>query len=113
MMSMRKSLSHMLHRGLSRGWGAWLEMAAERREFLQLLRKGVSFMVNREVAMAFAAWRPSRCADPRARALSYFMNREQTRAWVKWHSDWADARVKLLAMRKSLSHMLHLSLKHI
>jgi len=37
---MRKSLGHMLNRGLSRGFGGWTEMAAERAEFMLKLRKG-------------------------------------------------------------------------
>ena len=47
---MRRSMSHMLNRELSRGWGAWHEMVAERKAFMQKLRKGVSFMVNRKLA---------------------------------------------------------------
>ena len=54
--SMRRSLGHMLNRQLSRGWGAWVEMARA-AAFMQKLRKGVSIMVNRKLAVGFAAWR--------------------------------------------------------
>ena len=39
--SMRKSLSHLLNRELSRGWTAWHEMAVERAAFMQKLRHGL------------------------------------------------------------------------
>ena len=51
MESMRRSMSHMLNRELSRGWSAWSEMAAERKRFMQKLRKGFSGMVNRKLAV--------------------------------------------------------------
>jgi hypothetical protein len=53
---MRKALGHLTNRGLSRGWGAWTEMLEERKAFLQLLRKGLSFMLHREVARALKKW---------------------------------------------------------
>ena len=40
----------MLNRELSRGWGAWSEMAASAATFMQKLRKGLSFMLNRKLA---------------------------------------------------------------
>jgi hypothetical protein len=52
---MRRSLSHVLNLELSRGFGAWaipwVEMAVSRAAFLQRLRKGVGFMVDRKVAV--------------------------------------------------------------
>ena len=55
---------------------------AERVAFLQLLRKGVSFMVNRQSALAFGGWlhmirRQASQAEGvqhMSRALSYFVN---------------------------------------
>ena len=35
------------------------EMAVERSAFMQKLRKGVGFMVNRKLALGFAGWRHS------------------------------------------------------
>ena len=55
--SMRKSLGHFLNRELSRGWGAWHEMAVERAEFMRKLRQGLSMLVNRKMALGFVAWR--------------------------------------------------------
>ena len=40
----------LVHGDLSKGWRGWRAMIDERAEFLQLLRKGVSFMMNRELA---------------------------------------------------------------
>ena len=52
---MKRGLGYMLNRQVSRGWGAWVEMAIERALFLQKLRKGLSFMINRRSALAFAS----------------------------------------------------------
>ena len=41
----------MINRRLGQGWGGWAEMVAERKAFMQLLRKGLRFMVNRKLAM--------------------------------------------------------------
>ena len=58
-----RSMGHFLNRELSRGWGAWSEMAADRKAFMQKLRRGLSRMVNRKLAVAYlmggvcrAAW---------------------------------------------------------
>ena len=86
--AMRRGLAHMLNRGLSRGWGAWVEMAEERAAFMQKLRKGVSFMVNRKLAVGFATWKAGSVVasdDPMVKALSYFINRELSRGWNAWH----------------------------
>jgi len=85
--TMRKALGHLTNRGLSRGWGAWTEMLEERKAFLQLLRKGLSFMLHREVARALKKW------ATRAAFSSYALSRwydgpsqEEVvqAAWNKW-----------------------------
>ena len=70
--TMRMGLLRLNHRGLSRGWGAWLEMTMERRhervEALRLLRKGVALdtaLQNRQMELDTALSRalsPSRVA---------------------------------------------------
>ena len=50
--AMTRGLKHMLNRDLSRGFGAWVEMREERLAFMQTLRKGLSFLVNRGCASA-------------------------------------------------------------
>ena len=40
MESMRRSLGHALNRQLSAGWGAWVEMAVDRAEFMRKLKEG-------------------------------------------------------------------------
>jgi hypothetical protein len=52
--SMRKG---MLNRSLSHGFGAWLEMAIERAEFLRMLHQGLNRMTNRKLALGFEEWR--------------------------------------------------------
>ena len=107
--SMRKSLGHLLNRNLSRGWGAWVEMAVERAAFMQKLRKGLSRMVNRKLAVGLlrGARRAAPRDDPMSKALSYFLNRELARGWVAWHSTWAVLKAKRESMRKSLGHLLN------
>ena len=108
--ALRKGLGHLLNRQLSRGWGAWVEMAAERATFMQKLRKGLGFMLNRKLAVGFATWRERVHGgrdDPMSKALRYFLNRNLARGWVCWHSLWEAKRAKLESMRRSLSHMLN------
>lgn len=70
-------------------WGQQLPEESEpRREFLQLLRRGLSFIVNRQLAMAFAAFKPApppRSDDPMAQAARFMLNRKLAVGWVKWH----------------------------
>ena len=54
--SMGKSLGHLLHRALSRAWGAWHEMVVMRAEFMRKLRKAWSFLWDYHGACAFATW---------------------------------------------------------
>ena len=72
--AMRRGLAHMLNRGLSRGWGAWHEMAVERSAFMQKLRKGLSRMVNRKLALSYAGWREAIAPldDHMSKALLHF-----------------------------------------
>ena len=100
----------MMNREQSRGWRAWQEMRAEHAAFMQLLRKGLSFMVNRKAAMAFASWVHAipnkRNADPMSKALLYFSKRELAKGWVSWHSHWDEQRRRLWSMKRSLGHMM-------
>ena len=108
--SRRRSLGHRRNRQLSRGYGAWVEMAAERAAFLQLLRKGLGFLVNRQVAVGFATWYEQvhgRTPDPLGRALMYFLHRNLARGWVSWHETWSTRKRQAESMRRSLSHLLN------
>merc|ERR1711965_538979 len=100
-------MGHMLNRQLSKGWGAWHEMAVERREFMQKLRKGVSFMVNRKVAVGFATWNErvhGVTDDPMSKALLYFLNRELARGWVAWSILYEEQKRKMASMKRSMVH---------
>ena len=82
---------------------------------MRKLRKGLSMMVNRKLALGFASWtfnvalRKDREASVghMSRALSFFINRELARGWVGWHSMWSESVAKRASMRKSLGHFLN------
>merc|ERR1719453_1456454 len=86
-------------------------MALERASFMQKLRKGLSYMVNRKVAVGFGSWRASLAGrpsdDPMAKALSYFLNRNLARGWEGWQALYEEKRRKMESMRKSMGHMLN------
>eukprot|EP00900_Chrysochromulina_parva_P015970 jgi/Chrpa1/24374/Chrysochromulina_OHIO_Genome00027597-RA len=106
---LRKSFGHLVHRSKSRGFGAWSEMAVERAEFLQVLRKGLSRMINRKLLLGFDRWIAAFAPrdDPMSKALLYFVNREIARGWVCWYETWKVLKAKRESMRKSLGHLLH------
>ena len=85
-------------------------MAADRRAFMQKLRKGLSFMLNRKLAVGFATWRERIFGskdDPMAKAMRYFLNRNLSRGWVCWSELWAEKKRKMESMRRSMSHFLN------
>jgi hypothetical protein len=113
---MRKSLSHMLNRGLSRVWGTWVEIVVDRAEFARKLQvgllaawaRGLCFMINRKLAVGFAGWlfaiahKQMREAQQRLRvtkALLQMMNRELSRGWLAWYATWAELKAKPVARR--------------
>ena len=49
----------------------------------------------------------AQAAGKMSRALSYFVNRELSRGWVGWHSQWAELVRKRESMRRSLGHLLN------
>ena len=76
--AMRRSLGHLINRGLSRGWRGWLMMVAGRAAALQLMRRGVRFMMNRKLAkgwMALSGRRGQSKPDLLSRALRHLMLR--------------------------------------
>ena len=54
--STRSVLLHLANRKLSFGWNSWVAMAAARRRPLELVRRGLGFLVNRKLALAFMSW---------------------------------------------------------
>ena len=84
-----KGMVHMLNRGLSRGFGAWVEMAVERAEFMQKLRKGLSRMVNRKLAVGFSGWASVAHGNAAMnKGLLHMLNRELSRGLRCWHAYW-------------------------
>ena len=108
---MQRSLKHMLNRELSKGFGAWLEMAIERAAFMQKLRHGLSMLVNRTMALGFGAWKSRVFGgvsdDPMAKALMYFLNQGLARGWECWQATYEEERAKRESMRKSLGHLVN------
>ena len=106
----------MVNRKLSAGWNAWAEMVAMKKEFFQLLRKGLSFMMNRKLALGYAGWKEGWlhrvgrgiAASSMSRALSYFVNRELSRGWVGWRATYEELVAKRASLRRGgLSHMMN------
>ena len=53
----RCSLQRLLNLQLTHSWNAWATMASERSACLQLLRRSVCVLLNRQSALALACWR--------------------------------------------------------
>ena len=109
MESMRRSMGHFLNRELSRGWGAWVEMAVERATFMQKLRKGLSFMINRQARSGLWHLAQSVFGVSTIRCLvrCAYMNRNLARGWVAWIELWAEKKRKMESMRRSMGHFLN------
>ena len=104
--SMRRSLGHLLNREQSRGFCAWVLIAAA----LDAMRRGLLFMLKRTLALGFASWSGRSGVvgvEPMSKALRYFVHREMSRGWVGWHSHWEARRARLASMRRSLGHLLN------
>eukprot|EP00900_Chrysochromulina_parva_P014986 jgi/Chrpa1/23489/Chrysochromulina_OHIO_Genome00027411-RA len=106
----------MLNSGLSRGWGAWVAMAVERAEVMRKLRKGLSRMINRQLALGMASMRAfatnSALILQLARDLGHLVHCKESRAWRTWLSTmvvWAESLRKLrMGVRKMINHKLDL-----
>ena len=105
--ALQRGLSHIHHRMFLRGWGAWVEMAVERAEFARKLHvgllaawaKGLSFMIDRKVALGFAGWLSAIAHKKQMReaqqghmtkAVLHLMNRELSRGWTTWYTTWEE-----------------------
>ena len=81
-------------------------MAVERAEFMQKLRQGVGFMMNRKLGVSFGSWRErifGQADDPMAKALLHMMNRELSRGWVMWHSTWEEEKASASLCARALA----------
>ena len=75
---------------------------------MQKLRKGLSFMLYRRLAVGFASWKECHdTASAMGKGIRYFMNRELARGWVCWHTMYDEQKRKLESMRRSMNHMLN------
>jgi hypothetical protein len=98
----------MLNSGLSRGWGAWVAMAVERAEVMRKLRKGLSRMISRKLALGFDRWIAAFAPrdDPMTKALLFVLNREMARGWIAWRTLRVVLKAKRESMHKSLIHLI-------
>jgi hypothetical protein len=77
-----------------------MEMVVERRQAIQRMRRSLSSMVNRKLAMGFQGWLGAtalasdaqRQRDSMSKSLLHLLHRELSRGWVGWHSAQARAR---------------------
>jgi len=91
-------------------------MVAERREAMEMMRRGLVFMRNRKLAPALQSWlgafgpkaeRAKQKRDLGVKALRHLLHRELSRGWVGWHTQWLEARRKRESMSTSLLHLIH------
>ena len=103
-MAMRKSLGHLLNRG----FGAWLEMAIERKELLQKTREGLSTMVNRKLALGFDRLTPAIAPreDHMSKALEHVIDRGLSRGWMPWSEMAMERKAILQKLRKGVEKMV-------
>ena len=98
----------MLSRGLSRGWSGWSSMAAERREKLSFMQRGVRFMLFRRLAFGFVGWQTalgrlrSRGASDKERAARHMLNRGLARGLGAWLDLCEDAATGRALQRRAL-----------
>ena len=66
-------------------------------------------LINRKLALGLATWKQliEPKDDPMARALKHLLNRELSRGWKGWHTQWVEAARKREAMKRSLKHMFN------
>ena len=55
--SARLAVRRLINGKVSACWNSWAAMAAEQRKAIGQLRKSLTFLVNRKVALAFMSWR--------------------------------------------------------
>ena len=86
-----------MNRELSKGWGGWTAMVAERAAALMLMRRGLSYLANRKLALALNTWvdTHSRVLEWRqrlmGRATGHMMHRGLSRGWGTWLESWQEA----------------------
>ena len=70
---------------------------------MRKMRKGLSMLVNRKMALGFAAWKErifGAADDPMAKAMRYFLNHNLARGFVCWHATWEELKASAAAQEK-------------
>ena len=103
-MAMRKSLGHLLNRG----FGAWLEMAIERKRVWEKQGKVLSRTTSRKLGLGVDEWRAAIAprVDLTVNALSYSINRMLALGWNAWFSTWEGAN-KRVALQRGVRQMIN------
>ena len=103
-----------MHQQLSSGWNGWAAMATERGEAVELMRRGLSSLVNRKLAMGFQSWLGANAADAvaqaqrdsMAKAWLHLLHRELSRGWAGWQAQWRESLRKRERARSGLSLLM-------
>merc|ERR1712185_709027 len=82
---------------------------------MQLMKRGLSMLVNRKMALGFSAWcvATGKAAGRKSaeghmsHALRHFLHRGLSRGWVAWHALWQEAARKRASARRGLSHLIN------
>ena len=107
MMAQNATMDHavrrLLNMQLSAAWGSWTSKIATRAEALQLMRRGVAFIMRRELACGFSSWRAAVQAchehDEQTmhlrQAVGRMLHGQTAAAWTQWAS-WSGERTRAL-----------------
>ena len=105
---LRGALGKLKRSKKTAGWNTWSEMAKERREALQLMKRGVSYLRNRRLAGAFLRLRNNISNDgAMSRGLRHMLHRGLSRGWSAWCAHCVEARRKHESARRGLSHLVN------
>ena len=79
------------------------------------MRRSLSFLINRKLAMGFKSWLGYVAAaagaqaqrNSMSRALLHLINRELSRGWVGWHAHWLELVRARERARRGLSRLMN------
>merc|ERR1711960_108548 len=89
--AMGRAVRHMLNRGQSRGWHAWVEMWEDVLRKRAALRQGLGHLLNRKLSMGWGSWREMIAERERflqllRRGLSFMLNRNLALGFGGWRA---------------------------
>ena len=98
---MQRGLNRMVHIHTARGFISWRGLIEQRREHLQLLKQGASFLCNCALSVGFGTWREvtkmhGALSESMRRGVVCLSNNTLARGWSSWAS-WSLERARTLA----------------